>query len=449
MTFKSNSGLLLQKFKQSGLVGQLIRGGLGSIVVRLANIMLGLVLVVVLARVLGPEGYGVYAYVFALISVLAIPAQFGLPKLVVRETAKAHVNENWGLMLGIWHWTAICATGISIIVGLMAAALALWWSDNFSELQLTTFFFGLILVPLIALGNLRGAALQGIRRVVLGQLPEQLLRPGLFVISLLILIAWDASEITASDAMGLHAIAAGVAFTIGAWLLFTNRPIQLVARPTPIYETHNWLDAALPLALTAGMQQINQNTDIIMLGFYVPAEDVGIYRVAVQGGVLVAFGLQTISMFISPYFTRLHVKEEYERLQQLVTIGTRVSTITALPAVIVFVFFGDEILRTFFGEVYVGAYHALLILAVGQLVNATFGNVGILLNMTGHQRDTLRGMAIAAVTNIILNYILIPAYGINGAAIATAVTLLVWNVVLWRSTKTRLGIQSFVLFKAV
>jgi O-antigen/teichoic acid export membrane protein len=171
---------LAATFKQAldtGLAGQLARGGAGSLAIKAATTLLGFVLAILLARILGPEGYGIYAYVFALVSVLAIPAQFGLPNLIVRETAKANVNKHWGLMLGVWRWATVMTGVFSAILVFIAAGMAWLFVDRFSDRQLETFLWGLTLVPLIALANLRGAALRGLHKVVLGQIPERVLRP--------------------------------------------------------------------------------------------------------------------------------------------------------------------------------------------------------------------------------------------------------------------------------
>ncbi|QBQ56627.1 flippase [Nitrosococcus wardiae] len=419
---------------------------MGSIAIKVANMLLGLALAIILARVLGPEGYGTYVYVFALISIMAIPAQFGLPKLVVRETAKAQVDKQWGLMRGVWRW-ASAAVGV-LSGGIAAIALGIIWllADRFSELQLATFLWGVVLVPLITLGALRGAALQGLRRVVLGQLPEHILRPGLLIL-LILTIVWGGGgeQLTADKVMSLHVVAAGIAFIVGAWLLYSSRPAPLHAGPKPNYKLRTWLAAAWPLALVAGMQQVNTYTDIVMLGVFSTAEDVGVYRVAVQGAMLTVFGLQTVAMFVSPYFARLHIQGDYERLQRLVTMSARAAFLAAIFVISVFTVLGNEIICLLFGTNYIDAYMPLLILAFGQLINGLFGPVGILLNMTGHERYTARGVTIAAISNVILNLALIPTFGMNGAAVATVITLATWNVLLWRAVHSRLGINAIAI----
>jgi O-antigen/teichoic acid export membrane protein len=100
--------------------------------------------------------------------------------------------------------------------------------------------------------------------------------------------------------------------------------------------------------------------------------------------------------------------------------------------------FGRELLALLFGAEYAGGGTALTILAGGQLFNAAMGSIGILLNMTGFERDSTKGVALAAIVNGGLCMILIPAWGSTGAATAMTASLLVWNIVLafflWRRT---------------
>jgi len=109
----------------ASLRGRLIRGGLGSLALKLGSTALGFLLAILLARTLGPEGYGVYAFVFAIVSLLAIPTQLGLPQLVVRETAKAQAAEQWGLMRGLWRWSTLAVWLFSS--GVLVLAFAGLW----------------------------------------------------------------------------------------------------------------------------------------------------------------------------------------------------------------------------------------------------------------------------------------------------------------------------------
>ena len=98
-----------------------------------------------------------------------------------------------------------------------------------------------------------------------------------------------------------------------------------------------------------------------------------------------------------------------------------------------------------FGPEFTRGYWALAILTVGQLVNASVGSVGFLMSMTGHQREAARVFAGAAVLNVVLNASLIPLWGINGAAIATATTTIIWNVALALYVWRRLGVRATIV----
>jgi len=420
-----------------------MRGGVGSIAIKVLGTGIGFGVAVILARVLGPEGYGVYAFVLSLIMLLAIPAQVGLPQLVVRETAKAQASDQWSLIRGLWRWSNLFVALFSVLM-VTIGALALWLGGEWlGESRWQTLAVGLALVPLIALANVRGAVLRGLRRVVLGQLPESILRPGLLLAMVLVTAWWwNGGALTPAGVMGLHGIAAFTAFLIGAAMLLRARPEALRSGPTPEYQTRYWRQAAMPLAMLAGMQLINAHTDIIMLGIIHSDEEVGVYRVVVQVAMLVVFGLQAVNQVLQPYFARLHARGELERLQRLVTYSARLIMLLAVPPVLVMLAFGGPLLEFLFGAEYRLGTIALAILALGQLANAAMGSVGMLLTMTGHERDTVRGVAIAAVLNVVLNLVLIPPFDIEGAAVATAATLLVWNLVLRYYVHLRLNLES-------
>jgi len=294
-------------------------------------------------------------------------------------------------------------------------------------------------MPFIALGKLRGAALRGFRKVFQGQLPEMLLRPGLLLVFVGGAITY--ASLTPSNAMALHALAAVVAFIAGVFLLLRAIPPQVRAA-SPAYETAAWSRSILPLSLISGMQVINHQADIVLLGLLGTTESVGIYRVAVQGATIVGFSLMTINTVIGPQIARLYYAGDMVKLQRMITWSARVILAIALPLAAILIVFGAPILQLVFGHGYSDGHIALAILCTGQLVSATMGSVAYLLNMTGHEVDTAKALAIGALSNIILNVVLIPYFGMEGAALATTVSLSAWNIMLYRQVNRRIGIDS-------
>jgi len=434
-----------------GLRSELTRNGIGSLVLKVAYVLLSFAITVTLARALGADGYGVYAYVYALVSMLAIPAEFGLPNLLVRETAKAFAKQEWGMIQGVWRWAGRITAILTAILILGAGVAVVIWGNQFGREQLLTMIWGLALVPLVALSQLRGAALRGLHRVVQGQLPEQVLLPGFFLLFILgAVFIFPIGSFTPAMAMALQATAAALAFIIGAWLLWRTTPAE-VRGAKAVYEGRRWLASTLPLAFIGGMQFINHRTSILILGLFADSGQVGIFRVADQMSLLISLGLQAMNMVVAPQFARLYAVGDKKLLQKLATTSARVVFFLTLLVVAAFLLLGKPFLRLVFGAEFVPAYVPLSILAIGQLANSATGSVGVLLNMTGHEQETARGMTVAAIGNVFLNLILVPLWGIIGAAIASTVTLTAWNILLWLAVRRRLNINSmaFDLFGKV
>ena len=419
----------------------LLRQVFASFGIKFANVALSLLLAVLLARVLGVSGYGDYAFVYAIVMMLAIPSQMGLPQLVVRETARADRNQDWAAMRTIWRWAHLFVILSSF--GTMTVVL-IWVVLRVQETGIrNAFIFGLLLIPLIALGNVRGAALSGLGKVVLGQLPENVLRPlclfaGLSSAAYLV----AQGQMTAAGALGLHVGAAGFAFLVGSVLLSQNRPRYVALAEASPPQTRAWLMAAGAFGLLAGLQTINSTLDIVMIGIMRSREEVGIYKIAVTAAGLTVLGLQVINIVIMPRIAHLHAGRELKAMQALVTTTARLILLAAGLASLVLIVFGKVLIGYAFGADFVAGYPALVVLTLGQLANAAFGSVGLLLNMSGHERFSLVGVAIACVANVCLNLVLIPLFGILGAATATAVTLVIWNVVLYWQVWQKLGIDS-------
>lgn len=422
-----------------------------SIVSMFLNVLakaFGLGISIILARQLGPAGYGVYALAYSLVILAAVPAQLGLPTIVVRETVRAFATSDWGKLKGLWKWSNLIVLGMSSVIAIIFIFITLIMQERIEKDLFLTCVFGVILIPLLSLGNLRGAALRGLGWIVMGQLPETLFRSGIFFLFLFIAINFfDQRPLTSSDTMALHVVAAAAAFVVGALVLWYARPYPTDDRSRSIYETRKWMSSALALSIVSGMMLINQNTDILMLGMLREPREVGIYKVVLSLATLVAFGLVSITMVVSPKFAQLHIEQNKEGLRQLAQQSARLILLVALPCTLCFIFFGQIFLTVAFGEEYQDGHLPLKILALGQMINAGFGSVGALLNMSGNERSTALGVTLAAIINIVLNAILIPPFGMLGAAIATTVSMALWNFFLWRAVLKHLGISSLAFGK--
>jgi O-antigen/teichoic acid export membrane protein len=370
----------------------------------------------------------------------------GIPNLAVREIAATNARNDWAHMRGFIA-RAHQAIGVLTLVPMaVAAAILFVWAEKWEPVKLQSMAVALILLPLVSLGALRGAMLRGLRKVVLGQLPEHIFRPVTFLVLILLMMLVAGNFMSPVGVIALRVAATALAFLGGLYLFLRHRPPEL-ADTEPRFTTSIWLKSSIPFGLTAGLQLINGRTDILLLGIFRPDAEVGIYNVAVQIAALVIFGLRVVNAIQAPHIAHLYAEGDMQRLQKMITKSSRAVLTTTVPIVLVIMVFGDEIIRIAFGGEYRGAYIPLVILSVGQLINASMGSVANLLNMTGHERDTTRSIFIGAVVNLTLGISLTPNWGMTGAAIATAATLVTWNVVMWRKVYLRLGIETSPFYR--
>ena len=415
------------KAKQAQLGGRvrahLIKGAAGSFVLQVGFAGFAFLNAIVLARVLGTAGYGAFANAMAWVSLLTIPATFGFGILLVRDVAIYRSQEKWGLLKGLLRFSNRFVLGVSVLLTLMAAAVAevLFSATEQSTLRLTI-WFALPLVPIFALYNLRESAIRGLEYVIRARLPGMLIRPGLLLAGIVVIYYFWPNDLSAPVAMVVN-VGAGIV-TIGAGIFFLKRLLPLeVKQAKAEYAPHSWLKAAFPMLVYGGAQIVLGQTDIVMLGAMRGAHDVGLYAAAYRLSYLVIYVTYAAEVILAPVISRMYVNGENIRLQKIITRAVRISFFSVLPFGLVLCFLGGELLGIF-GHEFRGAEAALIILAVGRLLEVSLGSSALLLPMTGHERTVAKVLSSFVVANILLNAILIPRYGLEGAAIASVMTLI-------------------------
>jgi O-antigen/teichoic acid export membrane protein len=409
---------------------------------RIAFSGLSFLVTVLLARLLGRAGFGAYSYAFAWIVLLGIPAILGSDQLLVREVAAHHAKSDWGLMRGLLRRANGAVLLVSLGLALLAAALAWALRGRWpSPIMLPTFWVALILLPLVTLTRVRQGAMQGLHRVALGAMPEQLIQPALLVGLLSMAYLFWRQRLTAPLAMGLNVGAAAVAFAVGAVLLYRTLPLP-VKEAAPVYRDMAWARSALPLVFIASMGVLFGQADTLILGAIKGAQAVGVYSVAHKGAEFITFALVVQNAAFASTAASLYAARDFERLQRLVTRLARWTLLACLPLAIGMIGFGYWFLLYCYGPQFTQARTALAILSFGQLVSVGIGSVGVLLVMTGHERDCATGIAAGAVANILLNLLLVPRWGTEGAAVAYAGSMILWNVLMAVLLYRKVGLHS-------
>jgi O-antigen/teichoic acid export membrane protein len=424
----------------------LIRGSVGSLVLQGGFAVLAFLNAIILGRLLGAGGYGAYANAVAWVNILVIPALFGFTTLLVRDVAIYRSRGEWGKLKGLLRFSNSFVLGLSVFLALilLAAAEFLFATLENNEMRLSL-LIAAPLVPLLALSSLRESASVGLEYTFRARLPGLIFRPGLLMTGITLVYFQSPDYLNVPIAMAINVGAATVALAASMYWLRKFLPPE-VRLAQPEYNAGTNLKVAFPMLVYGGMQVILGQTDIVMLGLMRGAGEVGLYAAASRLAFLLTFVMMAINVLVAPVTARLHANGEKERLQKIITQAVRIAFLTALPFGLILIFAGENVL-SLFGDDFLAAQLALIILAVGRLVDLAMG-VGtgpLVLSMTGHERVVAIIFTLAALINVALNFYLIPKYGIEGAALASMVCLFCAKVLLNILALNRLDLHVTVL----
>ena len=413
------------------------RTGGGTVALSGATLVSNVVITFALARLAGADGYGVYAFAMAFSGLLAVPAVLGVSPLVVRTVAAAGVTDDWGRLRGALRRANQAVLSGSVVVVVLGAVGLLVLRSGRAELG-TASLVALGLVPVIALVTVRAAVLQGLGRVLLARVPEAVVQPTVFLLLLVLLAA--TGKLDGVRAVGAQLAAAVVALVVGAVALTRALP-AVVRAAAPVYDDRVWLRAIGPLLAINAVSQLTQRADVLLLGTLRGPTDAGVFAVANRAAGLCSFFLTAAVYPLAPLVARLWAEQRPRELQSVVTRAARITSLGALVIAVPMVVLAKPLL-SLFGTEFAGASVALVVLCLGQVVNAVTGACGVVLMMTGHESEVARAVVVGSVAGIGLNVALIPPFGVTGAAVGTAVGLTMVNLVLVQRLRATTGVNS-------
>ena len=191
----------------------------------------------------------------------------------------------------------------------------------------------------------------------------------------------------------------------------------------------DWMRLSMPLLFIAVCYGLLTHCDLLMVGAFLSADQVAVYQAASRTAALVAFPLLALNALVAPMIARLYAEQRLDELQRSVCRATQMVFWPALAGGLLAIFGGGYILALF-GPAFPVGHTALAILVVGHLVSVAGGPVTYLLTMTGHQNRCAIVWAGTVALQAMLNLLLIPRFGIEGAAVGTTLSTCVMTVLL-------------------
>lgn len=377
---------------------------------------------VVLARWLGPEPFGLYALGLGCFNLMSVVALGGLDTALLRFIPALSARgdaDAAGRMIRAALLLALSLSGL-FAAGLFLSAPSLA-RDVFhhDDAGYVLRWFALS-VPLFVTSSVALAALQAFREVRWRTSVKYLCEPVVKFAATAVLFAAGWTLLSP-----LAALPIALALTT-VLLLWPLRPFLMRRRGATSFAGvyRDVVRYSAPLFGGLVFAGIATRSDVLLLGYWLPADQVGIYSAAFQTSAVLAVVLGTFESVATPFLSESIAGNDTQQVRALAAAVARWTVIGTLPLCMLMALFAEDIMALF-GDGFRSGGACLIILAAGQFVNSAMGCTNGMLLWAGRSKLVMwNGVAVSAV-QIVLYCLLIPRYGIAGAAVATSASLIV------------------------
>jgi O-antigen/teichoic acid export membrane protein len=386
---------------------------------------------ILIGRHLGREGLGLVTVAVQVAFVAAAGSRFGMDLSAVRDVAVTRGSGSPATLRSLVDRCTAIAAGVSVLAAIAIAVGAVMAGHG--EIAIAA-----LSIPYAAATNVYLGATRGLKSMA----------PTLWVFWIGQPLAWIA--------MGAVAFAYGGGVDAAVWCYDASWALALIAARRlwrsasagfgDESATRGQVQAALrfglPRAPSALLAQALFWADLWVVGAYVDGAHLGTYAAVGRVSQVLLLFLTSVNLLFSPFAADLHARGERERLDALFKSATRWALAATLPVVIVLFVAAADVLAAF-GPRYAGGEDALRILLAGQLVNVATGSVAFVLIMVGRTGLDLVDNLLAVALLVALAAPLSSAYGIEGAALSSAIALSAVNLLRLVQVSRLVGIQPY------
>lgn len=407
-----------------------------TLVLQASGVVLNLISSILVARGSSEAVFGAYSYSVALATFLASLFSGFFAGPIVRHVATYVAREEWGRLRGLMrrgHQAAFLAATIAVGAGWIFIALR-----PLEGMDRRVPAASLAVVPLLTLSVYYTAALRGLGRTVVSQVPDQLARP---LLQLGLLGGYTfVGPPTAMGLMYLQILAASVTTAAGAALVWGVTPAPAQSAPA-VYDDRHWFTRMTPLLLLGRFPELGIELMALVAGQALGVGAAGVYRTASRMAQVISIAAYGLNTAITSHVARLSVLGDTDLLQRLLSRQTKIGALIAVVLALPMLSSGGLLLSLVFGPQFSSGGSALAVLAAGQLMNVLAGPVGMVLVMTGHETESVSGPLLELPTVMMLASLLVTPFGQVGLAVAAAIGVIARNAVQGYYVYRRLGLR--------
>lgn len=420
---------ILQKIKGDLHFRELLQGSSIALLFRLLSALASYVLIFVLARMYGAEGVGVYNTSWTILMISAVIAKLGFDTSIVKFMAVSLGQRSYNKLRVIYKKGFISVFISSVVMSLIIFGLSDFFTNWFFTKTSEKWVIQVVAFSVIpfAILSYNSESLKGLKKILPFSIYQNVSIYFLTIIVLYIINYFyhDQKNIVIAIFISLLILSVASVYTFKSYVKHYPQRDSFYSSSVP--KLKEIFKTTIPMMLTNSLFLIMNWTDVLMLARLTNEETVGIYNTALKIAALNSIVLIAINSIAMPKFAELYAQNNVHKFRVVVKVVSFISFIVSLPVFLIIILWPDLILSTF-GEEFIGGSSSMILLSIGQLFSSFSGATINLLNMTGREKVTMYILLVSIVINFILNYTLIPIYGLNGAAIATFVSTILWNI---------------------
>jgi O-antigen/teichoic acid export membrane protein len=396
---------------------------------------------VLLARWMGRFEFGVYVYVWAWVGFLGMWAAGGIAPAAQRFIPEYRARGDEAGLRGFLLGSRWVSFAYGTIVGLLLAVTVLLLTHRIASYYWLPLMVGAAVIPIFPVSSVQDTIARCFNWIELGLIPNYVIHP------LIICTAVAAVHFFGGGVTALHGL---VAAALGMWTmtliqtaLLRRRLKRVVPAGEQRYELRYWMVTALPIAFVDGFFLLLTYVDTLILQIFVGPADIAVYYASTKTLAILNFIYFAVSAASAHRFAQYYVNGEHDKLASFLKDTVRWTFWPSLALGLVMLALGRPIL-SLFGPGFAEGYPLLFVLAIGLMARASVGPAERLLSMQDQQIASAMIYACAFATNLVLCLLLIPHFGLIGAAASTASAVVTESVLLFVVTKRKLGLHIFV-----
>jgi O-antigen/teichoic acid export membrane protein len=381
---------------------------------------------VLMTNLFAPAIYGTFVEANTVVTVLGYAAKLGLDSVILRFLSTYRAKGERDKAAGLVRFAISVALLSGLIWGAAFFVLAFVLAHGVFHKDLFALPFkeASLLVPFIGIQLVLASGLQAVKAIKWKVYVDRLIQPGL---TLLLLIVFYFLGLKL-EALIFATVLGYLASIIAGYLLLGKATKKIVQQVQPAYDLKMWVRFALPMFFNSMIRNVLNSTDVLFLGALATQSQLAFYGAADRVSYFVVAPLIALNAIFSPMIAEYHAKGQQKQLESMFKVVTKWSFSLSWPVFLCFTVFHEAILGVF-GKEYTQAGLVLILLSLGNLVDAGVGSVNYLLVMTGRPRVILFNTVTTMVVNITLAVLLVSRLNILGAALAAALTVIILNLV--------------------